>query len=63
MEAMHEFGEVGLFGLPESKAVEIGGAVVYLIIAYFLSERYGISLIDSVTNSVKGIVGIFGNKE
>ena len=63
MEAMHEFGEVGLFGLPESKAIEIGGAVVYLIIAYFLSERYGISLIDSVTNSVKGIANVFSNKD
>ena len=64
MKAMHEFGEVGFLGLPESKVVEVGGAVVYLIIAYFLSERYGISLIDSVTNTMKGIASVFtSNKD
>ena len=55
MKAIHEFGEIGFMGIPESFPLQVVGASIYLIVAHFVSERYGVSLIGSVTGTFKEI--------
>jgi len=55
MKAIHEFGEIGFMGIPESLPLQVVGASAYLVMAHFVSEKYGVSLIDSVTGTFKGI--------
>ena len=55
MKAISEFGEVGFMGIPESFPLQIIGAAIYLVIAHFISEKYGVSLIKSLTGTFKGI--------
>jgi len=61
MKAIHEFGEIGFMGIPESFPLQVVGASAYLVMAHFISERYGISLIDAVTGTFKGIGNLFGS--
>ena len=60
MKAIHEFGEIGFMGIPESFPLQIIGASAYLVMAHFVSEKYGVSLIDSVTGTFRGIGNLFG---
>jgi hypothetical protein len=60
MKAIHEFGEIGFMGIPESFPLQVVGASVYLVMAHFLSERYGVSLIGSVTGTLKEIGNLLG---
>lgn len=60
MKAIHEFGEIGFMGIPESFPLQIIGASAYLVMAHFVSEKYGVSLIDSVTGTFRGIGSLFG---
>lgn len=60
MKAIHEFGEIGFMGIPESFPLQVAGASAYLVIAHFVSEKYGVSLIDSVTGTFRGIGSLFG---
>ena len=60
MKAIHEFGEIGFMGIPESFPLQVVGASAYLVIAHFVSEKYGVSLIDSVTGTFRGIGSLFG---
>ena len=60
MKAIHEFGEIGFMGIPESLPLQVVGASAYLVMAHFVSEKYGVSLIDSVTGTFKDIGNLFG---
>jgi high-affinity iron transporter len=60
MKAIHEFGEIGFMGIPESFPLQVVGASAYLVIAHFVSEKYGVSLIDSITGTFRGIGSLFG---
>ena len=60
MKAIHEFGEIGFMGIPESFPLQVAGASAYLVIAHFISEKYGVSLIDSVTGTFRGIGSLLG---
>ena len=60
MKAIHEFGEIGFMGIPESFPLQVVGASAYLVMAHFVSEKYGVSLIDSITGTFKGIGNLFG---
>ena len=60
MKAIHEFGEIGFMGIPESFPLQVVGASAYLVMAHFVSEKYGVSLIDSVTGTFRGIGNLFG---
>ena len=60
MKAIHEFGEIGFMGIPESFPLQVVGASAYLVMAHFVSEKYGVSLIDSVTGTFRGIGSLFG---
>ena len=60
MKAIHEFGEIGFMGIPESFPLQVVGASTYLVMAHFVSEKYGVSLIDSVTGTFRGIGSLFG---
>mgnify|MGYP001236689421 CR=1 FL=1 len=60
MKAIHEFGEVGFMGVPESFPLQVFGASLYLVIAHFVSEKYGVSLVDSVTGTLHGIGNLLG---
>ena len=60
MKAIHEFGEIGFMGIPESFPLQVVGASVYLVMAHFLSERYGVSLIGSITGTLKEIGNLLG---
>ena len=60
MKAIHEFGEIGFMGIPESFPLQIVGASAYLVMAHFVSEKYGVSLIDSITRTFRGIGSLFG---
>jgi len=60
MKAIHEFGEIGFMGIPESFPLQIVGASAYLIMAHFVSEKYGVSLIDSITRTFRGIGSLLG---
>jgi high-affinity iron transporter len=60
MKAIHEFGEIGFMGIPESFPLQVVGASAYLVMAHFVSEKYGVSLIDSVTGTFHGIGNLFG---
>ena len=60
MKAIHEFGEIGFMGIPESFPLQVVGASAYLVMAHFVSEKYGVSLIDSVTGTFKDIGNLFG---
>ena len=60
MKAIHEFGEIGFMGIPESFPLQIIGASAYLVMAHFVSEKYGVSLIDSITGTFRGIGNLFG---
>ena len=60
MKAIHEFGEIGFMGIPESFPLQVVGASAYLVMAHFGSEKYGVSLIDSVTGTFRGIGSLFG---
>ena len=60
MKAIHEFGEIGFMGIPESFPLQVVGASAYLVMAHFVSEKYGVSLIDSITRTFKGIGNLFG---
>jgi high-affinity iron transporter len=60
MKAIHEFGEIGFMGIPESFPLQIIGASAYLVMAHFVSEKYGVSLIDSVTVTFRGIGSLLG---
>ena len=60
MKSIHEFGEIGFMGIPESFPLQVVGASAYLVIAHFVSEKYGVSLIDSVTGTFRGIGSLFG---
>ena len=60
MKAIHEFGEIGFMGIPESFPLQVVGASAYLVIAHFVSEKYGVSLIDSITGTFKGIGNLLG---
>ena len=60
MKAIHEFGEIGFMGIPESFPLQIIGASAYLVMAHFVSEKYGVSLIDSVTGTFRGIGSLLG---
>ena len=60
MKAIHEFGEIGFMGIPESFPLQIVGASAYLVMAHFVSEKYGVSLIDSITGTFKGIGNLLG---
>jgi len=60
MKSIHEFGEIGFMGIPESFPLQIIGASAYLVMAHFVSEKYGVSLIDSVTGTFRGIGNLFG---
>ena len=60
MKAIHEFGEIGFMGIPESFPLQVVGASAYLVMAHFVSEKYGVSLIDSITGTFRGIGSLFG---
>jgi len=60
MKAIHEFGEIGFMGIPESFPLQVAGASAYLVIAHFVSEKYGVSLIDSITGTFRGIGSLLG---
>ncbi len=60
MKSIHEFGEIGFMGIPESFPLQIIGASAYLVMAHFVSEKYGVSLIDSITGTFRGIGSLFG---
>ena len=60
MKAIHEFGEIGFMGIPESFPLQVVGASAYLVMAHFVSEKYGVSLIDSITGTFRGIGNLFG---
>ena len=60
MKAIHEFGEIGFMGIPESFPLQVAGASAYLVMAHFVSEKYGVSLIDSVTGTFRGIGSLLG---
>jgi len=60
MKAIHEFGEIGFMGIPESFPLQIIGASAYLVMAHFVSEKYGVSLIDSITGTFRGIGSLLG---
>ena len=60
MKAIHEFGEIGFMGIPESFPLQVVGASAYLVMAHFVSEKYGVSLIDSVTGTFRGIGNLLG---
>ena len=60
MKAIHEFGEIGFMGIPESFPLQVVGASVYLVMAHFVSEKYGVSLIDSITRTFRGIGSLLG---
>ena len=60
MKAIHEFGEIGFMGIPESFPLQVVGASAYLVIAHFVSEKYGVSLIDSITGTFRGIGSLLG---
>ena len=60
MKAIHEFGEIGFMGIPESFPLQVVGASAYLAMAHFVSEKYGVSLIDSVTGTFRGIGSLLG---
>ena len=60
MKAIHEFGEIGFMGIPESFPLQVAGASAYLAMAHFVSEKYGVSLIDSVTGTFRGIGSLLG---
>ena len=60
MKAIHEFGEIGFMGIPESFPLQVAGASAYLVIAHFVSEKYGVSLIDSITGTFRGIGNLLG---
>jgi hypothetical protein len=60
MKSIHEFGEIGFMGIPESFPLQVVGASVYLVIAHFVSERYGVSLIESVMGTFKGMRNLLG---
>jgi len=60
MKAIHEFGEIGFMGIPESFPLQVVGASIYLVVAHFVSERYGVSLIGSVTGTFKEIGNLLG---
>ncbi|MDG1543525.1 MAG: FTR1 family protein [archaeon] len=62
MKAIHEFGEIGFMGIPESFPLQILGATIYLVIAHFVSEKYGISLAKSLTGTFKGIGNLLASK-
>jgi len=59
MKAIHEFGEIGFMGIPESFPLQVVGASVYLVITHFVSEKYGVSLIGSITGTLKGLGNLF----
>ena len=61
MKAIHEFGEIGFMGMPESFPLQVFGASVYLVIAHFVSEKYGVSLVGSLSGTLKGITTLFVN--
>jgi len=63
MKAIHEFGEIGFMGIPESFPLQVFGASVYLVIAHFVSEKYGVSLIGSLSGTLKGITTLFVNEK
>ena len=58
MKAIHEFGEIGFMGIPESFPLQVAGASIYLVIAHFVSEKYGVSLIDSISGTFKGVMKV-----
>ena len=60
MKAIHEFGEIGFMGIPESLPLQVVGASAYLVMAHFVSEKYGVSLIDSVTGTFRGVGSLLG---
>ena len=60
MKAIHEFGEIGFMGIPESFPLQVVGASAYLVMAHFVSEKYGVSLIDSITGTFRGIRSLLG---
>ena len=60
MKAIHEFGEIGFMGIPESFPLQVVGASAYLVMAHFVSEKYGVSLIDSITGTFRGIGSLLG---
>ena len=60
MKAIHEFGEIGFMGIPESFPLQVVGASAYLAMAHFVSEKYGVSLIDSVAGTFRGIRSLLG---
>ena len=60
MKAIHEFGEIGFMGIPESFPLQVVGASAYLVMAHFVSEKYGVSLIDSITGTFRGIGNLLG---
>ncbi len=62
MKAIHEFGEIGFMGIPESFPLQVVGASVYLVIAHFVSEKYGVSLLGSIYGTFKGIGDLFSSK-
>ena len=61
MKAIHEFGEIGFMGMPESFPLQVFGASLYLVIAHFVSEKYSVSLVGSITGTFKGITTLFTN--
>ena len=61
MKAIREFGEIGFMGMPESFPLQVFGASVYLVIAHFVSEKYSVSLVGSITGTFKGITTLFTN--
>ena len=63
MKAIHEFGEIGFMGIPESFPLQVFGASVYLVIAHFVSEKYGVSLVGSLSGTLKGIRTLFVNEK
>ena len=60
MKAIHEFGEIGFMGIPESFPLQVVGASAYLVMAHFVSEKYGVSLIDSISGTFRGIGNLLG---
>ena len=60
MKAIHEFGEIGFMGIPESFPLQVAGASAYLVMAHYVSEKYGVSLIDSITGTFRGIGSLLG---
>ena len=61
MKAIREFGEIGFMGMPESFSLQVFGASVYLVMAHFVSEKYSVSLVGSITGTFKGITTLFTN--